>query len=138
METEYLKVTEREDEPVDGMQPFDVLNPACPSRTVLRHLTDRWTPLVVGVLAAGPARFGELRDQVGGVTAKVLTQTLRSMERDGLVVRRALATMPPRVDYELTALGRTLVEPLDALRGWAEQHAGEVLEARSSYDEATL
>ena len=119
---------------MDPQPRFDVLDPGCPSRTVLRHLTDRWTPLVVGVLAEGPARFGEVRDQVGGVTAKVLTQTLRSMERDGLVSRRAQPTMPPRVDYELTTLGLTLVEPLDALRGWAEQHAGEVLEARSSYD----
>lgn len=119
---------------MDARRRFDVLDPACPSRSVLRHLTDRWTPLVVGVLAEGPARFGEVRDQVGGVTAKVLTQTLRSMERDGLVSRRAQSTMPPRVDYELTPLGLTLVAPLDALRSWAEQHAGEVLGARSSYD----
>ena len=117
---------------------FDVLSPACPSRSVLRHVVDRWTPLVVAVLADGPRRFGELRTRVGGVTPKVFTETLRSMERDGLLTRTATPGVPPRVDYELTDLGRTLVEPLDALRGWAEQHAGEVLEARSSYDETTL
>lgn len=115
---------------------FDVMNPACPSRTVLRHLTDRWTPLVVGALEEGPLRFGELRDSIGGVTAKVLTETLRSMERDGLVTRTAHDVMPPRVDYALTPLGRTLVPPLQALRSWAQDHAAEVLEATESAETA--
>lgn len=109
---------------------FDVMNPACPSRTVLRHLTDRWTPLVVGALEGGPRRFGELREAIGGVTAKVLTETLRSMQHDGLVTRTAHAVMPPRVDYGLTDLGLTLVEPIQALRTWAQDHAAEVLKAR--------
>ena len=113
---------------------FDILSPACPSRTVLRHVVDRWTPLVVTVLADGPSRFGELRARVGGVTPKVLTQTLRSMERDGLVTRTQLPGVPPRVDYELTDLGRSLQAPIDALRTWIEANSARILAHRESYD----
>ena len=113
---------------------FDILSPACPSRTVLRHVVDRWTPLVVMVLAEGPSRFGELRSRVGGVTPKVLTQTLRSMERDGLVTRTQLPGVPPRVDYELTDLGRSLQAPIDALRTWIHTHSAQILAHRESYD----
>ena len=113
---------------------FDILSPACPSRTVLRHVVDRWTPLVVTVLADGPSRFGELRARVGGVTPKVLTQTLRSMERDGLVTRTQLPGVPPRVDYELTELGRSLQAPIDALRTWIHTHSAQILAHRESYD----
>mgnify|MGYP002871510210 FL=1 len=113
---------------------FDILSPACPSRTVLRHVVDRWTPLVVTVLADGPSRFGELRARVGGVTPKVLTQTLRSMERDGLVTRTQLPGVPPRVDYELTDLGRSLQSPIDALRTWIHTHSAQILAHRESYD----
>ncbi|AFV91142.1 Transcriptional regulator [Acidipropionibacterium acidipropionici ATCC 4875] len=115
---------------------FDVMDPACPSRTVLRRLTDRWTPLIVTVLSGGSRRFGQVRDEVGGITAKVLTQTLRSMERDGLVTRSITASVPARVDYELTELGRSLIEPIQVLRGWAEAHASQVLDARASWDGA--
>ena len=113
---------------------YDILAPACPSRTVLRHVVDRWTPLVVAVLARGPHRFGELRAAVGGITPKVLTETLRSMERDGLVTRDQAPGVPPRVDYALTPLGTTLAEPMGALRAWAEGHAEEVLGTRARYD----
>ena len=113
---------------------FDILSPACPSRTVLRHVVDRWTPLVVMVLADGPSRFGELRARVGGVTPKVLTQTLRSMERDGLVTRTQLQGVPPRVDYELTDLGHSLQAPIDALRTWIHTHSAQILAHRESYD----
>ena len=113
---------------------FDILSPACPSRTVLRHVVDRWTPLVVTVLADGPSRFGELRARVGGVTPKVLTQTLRSMERDGLVTRTQLPGVPPRVDYELTDLGRSLQAPISALRTWIHAHSAQILAHRESYD----
>lgn len=113
---------------------YDILSPACPSRTVLRHVVDRWTPLVVAVLARGPHRFGELRAAVGGITPKVLTETLRSMERDGLVTRDQAPGVPPRVDYALTPLGTTLAEPMGALRAWAEGHAEEVLGNRARYD----
>ncbi|MCT1366721.1 helix-turn-helix transcriptional regulator [Rothia sp. p3-SID1597] len=113
---------------------FDVMDPRCPSRTVLRHVTGRWTPLIVTSLNDGPLRFTELRGRVGGVTPKVLTQTLRSMERDGFVVRHVTGTVPPRVDYELTAVGRSLTEPIRALRTWAEEHAVAVLESRAAHD----
>lgn len=113
---------------------FDILSPACPSRTVLRHVVDRWTPLVVTVLADGPTRFGELRTRVGGVTPKVLTQTLRSMERDGLVTRTQLPGVPPRVDYELTDLGRSLRAPIGALRAWIQDNSAQILAHRESYD----
>ena len=113
---------------------FDILSPACPSRTVLRHVVDRWTPLVVTVLADGPSRFGELRSRVGGVTPKVLTQTLRSMERDGLVTRTQLPGVPPRVDYELTDLGRSLQAPIGALCTWIQDNSAQILAHRESYD----
>lgn len=113
---------------------FDVLSPACPSRAVLRHVVDRWTPLVVVVLADGPLRFGELRSRIGGITPKVLTQTLRSMERDGLVSRTQYPGVPPRVDYELTDLGRGLRAPIDALRAWVRENSAEILDHRAAYD----
>ncbi|WP_245195278.1 winged helix-turn-helix transcriptional regulator [Kocuria subflava] len=115
--------------------PADVLNQDCPSRTVLRHLTDRWAPMILTVLAPGqPVRFTELRRTVQGVSPKVLTETLRSMERDGLVTRRVTPSVPPRVDYLLTDLGASTVEPLAALRRWAEANVGEVQRNRRRYD----
>ena len=118
----------------EALVDFDVMSPQCPSRSVLRHVVDRWTPLVVSALADGPLRFTELRRRVGGVTPKVLTQTLRSMERDGLVTRTQTGGVPPRVDYELTELGITISEPIAALRRWAQDNAREVLAARTAYD----
>ncbi len=117
------------------MLPADVLNRDCPSRTLLRHLTDRWTPMIVTVLADGRrARFTELRRAIQGVSPKVLTETLRSMERDGLVAREVTPSIPPRVDYWLTELGASTVAPLDALRRWAEQNVGVVQQNRERYD----
>ncbi|MEJ4099554.1 helix-turn-helix domain-containing protein [Corynebacterium mastitidis] len=113
----------------------DILNKNCPSRTVLRHLTDRWTPMIVTVLSPGaPVRFKDIRGAVQGISPKVLTETLRSMERDGLVHRKVTASIPPRVDYCLTDLGSTIVAPLAALREWAESHADEVEAHRERYD----
>lgn len=118
-----------------GKQAANVLSRACPSRTVLRHLTDRWTPLIIAVLGAQPeVRFKDLKQQVEGISPKVLTETLRSMETDGLVARRVTASVPPRVDYQLTELGKTTVEPINALRGWAETHLEEVLANRERFD----
>jgi DNA-binding HxlR family transcriptional regulator len=90
--------------------------------------------MVVVVLGRGRLRFGDLRTAVEGISGKVLTETLRDLERDGLVERHVYAEMPPRVEYELTTLGRTLHAPLLALSHWAEQHIVEVLEARDAYD----
>lgn len=120
---------------VSGVFPADILNQDCPSRGVLRHLTDRWTPMIVTVLADGRrARFTELRRAIEGVSPKVLTETLRSMERDGLVGREVTPSIPPRVDYWLTELGASTVAPLAALREWAEQHVSVVEQNRERYD----
>lgn len=109
----------------------------CPTRVILDRVGDKWTVLVIGALAAGPQRFTTLRQSVGGVTAKVLTQTLRAIERDGLVTRTVHAEVPPRVEYALTPLGHSLLEPVDALVGWAEVHLPEILAARATHDRVT-
>lgn len=114
---------------------FDVLSLDCPSRVVLQRIGDKWTPLVFQVLKGGPQRFSTIRSTVQGITPKVLTQTLRTLERDGLVSRHIYAEVPPRVEYALTPLGRTLLEPLDAVRLWAEANAARILAARDEYDE---
>lgn len=90
--------------------------------------------MIVIVLANGRRRFTEIRRQVDGISGKVLTDTLRDLERDGLVVRHVFAEVPPRVEYELTELGHTLHAPLEALSRWAEEHIPEVLAARDDYD----
>ncbi|MDO4820506.1 MAG: helix-turn-helix domain-containing protein [Rothia sp. (in: high G+C Gram-positive bacteria)] len=123
--------------PAAEQLPADVLSQHCPSRIVLRHLTDRWTPLIVAVLADGePVRFKDLKSTIQGISPKVLTETLRSMERDGLLTRHITASVPPRVDYQLTNLGLTTVEPLEAVRTWAETHVAEVLANRERFDAA--
>ncbi|AEG45184.1 helix-turn-helix domain-containing protein [Isoptericola variabilis] len=114
--------------------PFDPYRRACPSRTVLDRVADRWTVLVVGALEGGPLRFSHLTQRVDGVSQKMLTQTLRGLERDGLVRRTVHAEVPPRVEYELTDAGRAALEPLRALERWTLEHAGEVLAAREAYD----
>ena len=90
--------------------------------------------MVICALAAGPRRYGELRRQLQGVSSKTLTQTLRGPERDGLIVRTVHPTRPPQVEYALTALGGTMVEPLARLLAWAEVHVPELLAARERYD----
>ena len=114
-----------------------VYRPACPTRKALERVADRWTGLVVGRLAGGTKRFGELLRGIDGVTQKMLTQTLRSLERDGLVERRVYPVVPPRVEYTLTLLGRTLIEPLEAISSWATEHIGEILACQEAYDEKT-
>lgn len=113
----------------------NVFDPNCPSRMVFARIGDKWATLVIQVLSDGPLRFSELRGRVQVVTPKVLTQTLRALERDGLVSRTIFAQVPPRVDYELTPLGRTLLEPLTVLRQWAENNVSTMLRARDEYDE---
>jgi len=119
------------------MEPFDadVYAPSCPSRVVLDRIGDRWTALIVGLLEDGPRRFSEIRDATG-ITGKVLTQTLRALERDGLVTRTAYPVIPPRVDYALTPLGMTLREPLAAIRDWAETNVHAIIRARLVFDAA--
>ncbi|SEJ19585.1 transcriptional regulator, HxlR family [Arthrobacter sp. yr096] len=116
--------------------PANILDPNCPSRVIFQRIGDKWASLVIQVLGDGPVRFSELRKMVSVVTPKVLTQTLRALERDGLITRTVHAQVPPRVDYELTAVGESLLQPLSMLREWAESHVPTILEARDAYDDA--
>jgi DNA-binding HxlR family transcriptional regulator len=113
----------------------DVFARDCASRVVLDRIGDRWTVLVVVALDSGRLRFSELRKRIDGVTPKVLTQTLRALERDGILTRTVFAEVPPRVEYELTDLGRHLLGPIDAIRLWSEEHASTITENRAAYDE---
>jgi DNA-binding HxlR family transcriptional regulator len=116
----------------------DIMDPQCPSRVVFQRVGDKWASLVVQVLADGPVRFSELRKHVHVITPKVLTQTLRTLERDGLITRTVYAQVPPRVDYELTGLGLSLLGPLSVLREWAESNVPSILDARDAYDDARV
>jgi DNA-binding HxlR family transcriptional regulator len=117
---------------------YDVYRAACPMRSALDRIADKWTALIIGLLAERPHRFGELRRRIDGISQKMLTQTLRSLERAGLVARRAEATVPVTVEYSLTPLGATLVGPLEAIRVWAEAHIDEVLDARARTEVASV
>ncbi|TDT30240.1 HxlR family transcriptional regulator [Streptomyces sp. BK208] len=114
--------------------PFDVFSRACPSRGTLEHVTGRWGALTLGALYEASFRFNELRRRVDGVSEKMLAQTLHALERDGLVHREAQPTNPPRVDYDLTPLGREVAERLTALIQCLEGRMDEVLAARERYD----
>jgi len=114
----------------------DVYSKDCPSRQVLDRIGDTWSVLIVGALADGPRRYTSLARQIEGVSPKMLTQTLRGLERDGLLTRTVHPVVPPRVDYELTKLGRSLLDLVGALESWAETHMDEVFAARSTYDGA--
>lgn len=107
---------------------------ACPTRTILDRIGDRWTMLVLLLLADRTHRFTELSRAIQGISPKVLTSTLRSLERDGLILRQVYAEVPPRTEYSLTPLGATLVDAVSALDVWARTHIDEVTEARASFD----
>jgi DNA-binding HxlR family transcriptional regulator len=107
-----------------------VLNCDCPSQQVLDLIARKWTALVIAVLAGGTHRYGELLSRMGGVSQKVLTETLRALERDGLVQRTVHGEVPPRVDYSLTPLGSSLKTILVPVCRWAEEHLHEVEEFR--------
>lgn len=117
--------------------PWNVMVATCPSRTSLAKIANKWTAMIVIALSDGPQRFGALRDAVDGISGKVLTETLRDLERDGIVSRTMYNEMPPRVEYELTPLGQSLRDPLTALGRWAEKHIEDVLRAREDYDQRT-
>jgi DNA-binding HxlR family transcriptional regulator len=107
---------------------------ACPVRDVLSRIGDKWSVLIVALLREGPMRFSELRRSVEGISQRMLTLTLRGLERDGLVTRTVTPTTPPRVDYELTRLGRTLLEPIMSLVEWAEKNRPAIQTARERFD----
>ena len=106
----------------------------CPSREALDRIGDKWSSLIVGLLEEGPMRFSDLQRAIGGITQKMLTQTLRSLERDGLVKRTVYPEVPPHVEYQLTDLGATLIEPLAVLRDWAQTNIAKVALAQQAYD----
>jgi DNA-binding HxlR family transcriptional regulator len=131
--TNYQRETDRE-QPMAEHPEFNVLTATCPSRTSLARIANKWMAMVVSALGDGRLRFSDLRATVDGISGKVLTNTLRELERDGLVSRHVYAEIPPRVEYELTELGHTLHAPLRALGSWAEEHIEEVLTAREVFD----
>lgn len=107
-----------------------------PVTETLARIGDKWSVLIVMMLSEGPRRFSELKRMVDGISQRMLTLTLRGLERDGLVTRTVTPTIPPRVDYELTALGRSLREPVSALGEWAIANRPAMLAARAGYDAA--
>lgn len=111
---------------------------ACPTRMVLDRIADKWAVLLLGMLSEGPLRFNELRRRIEGLSQKMLSQSLKSLERDGLVHRKAIATVPVTVEYSITELGRTLTTTVDALRIWAETHIEDVLASQRQYDNRDL
>jgi len=113
----------------------DVSAERCPAiREVLSRVGDKWSVLIVTVLGDGRKRFSELRRRIEGISQRMLTLTLKDLERDGLVTRTVHATMPPRVEYDLTPLGRTLLEPIMALALWAGENRPAIQQARDVYD----
>ena len=124
------------DQSPEGYREPSLFSGPCPARELLDRIADKWTMLIVGVLAASsaPVRFTVLRRTISGISQKMLTQTLRQLERDGLVTRRVFPVIPPRVEYEATPLGRTLEEPLAALSAWTEKHMSEVRQAQHRFD----
>jgi DNA-binding HxlR family transcriptional regulator len=113
-----------------------VFNAKCGSQQVLDLIADRWTALVIYALAKGTQRYSELQRTIGGVSQKMLTQTLRNLERNGLVRRQVYPVVPPKVEYTLTPLGQTLIEPLRAVCKWAEEHLQDMEQARARHREA--
>lgn len=114
---------------------WNVYQAACPTRLMLNRIADKWTVLVLGLLALETKRFSLLQREIGGISQKMLTQTLRGLERDGLVLRTMYPEVPPRVEYSITPLGQTLVGLLAELRQWSETHMEEVLQAQQAYDQ---
>ena len=112
----------------------DAYDPNCPTRVVLDQIADKWAVLVLGALDDGPVRFNALKRRLAGISQKMLGQTLRDLERNGLVSRRVFATVPVTVEYSLTALGERLTERVNDLRVWAEKHIGQIVAAQSAFD----
>lgn len=117
---------------LDGWQLGNVLAAECPSRGILNHLTNRWGTLVMVALATGPHRFAELRRKVGGVSERMLSQTLKDLEADGFVLRTAHPVVPPHVDYELTPLGMQAAERLVPLVSWIENALPDILAGKAA------
>ena len=117
-----------------GMPNANVYAQACPSRAILELIADKWTLLILPALMRGPRRNGDLMRMIGGVSQKMLTQTLRELERNGLVARIDHYEVPPRVEYELTGLGRSLADAVRKLDSWAESNMTAVQAARGAFE----
>ena len=113
-----------------------ILNSRCPVRDVLDRIGDKWSVLLLSEMREGPVRFGGLRRRVPDISQRMLTETLRHLQRDGLVSRTVHPSVPPAVEYHLTSLGLSLLEPLEALVGWSSAHHAKVKAARAQFDEA--
>ncbi|MEQ1817532.1 MAG: helix-turn-helix domain-containing protein [Terricaulis sp.] len=111
---------------------------ACPVRQVLDQVGDKWTTLIIMLLDESPARFNALRRAIPDISQRMLTQTLRNLQRDGLVSRQVFPTVPPAVEYSLTPLGRSLLGPINVLAQWAEQNMAEVMKAREAFSAADI
>jgi DNA-binding HxlR family transcriptional regulator len=116
---------------------WNMMNAACPTRQVLDRIADKWTMLVIVALEHGTLRFSELRRSIDGITQKMLTQTLRALERDGLVDREVIATVPVTVRYTLTPLGHSLGDAVGAIRAWAYANMDAIEVARDAYEPGT-
>ena len=128
-------VADVEAKPLPRNRHSDLFHSECPVRTVFDRITSRWAPLVLVKLAEGPLRFYELRDQIGGISEKVLSEKLRLLTRDGLVDRTVEPTIPPRVSYALTDTGHSLAKPLRQLMRWVADHGEAVLAAHERHDD---
>lgn len=116
--------------------PYDIYDDRCPTRDVLSRLADKWALLVLGCLERGPHRFNNLRRSIRGITQKMLTQTLRKLERDGLISREIFPTVPVTVEYRLSPLGQTLTQTVSLLTLWVEDNMDAMSAAQSAYDQA--
>lgn len=112
---------------------ISVLDETCPARQALNLITSKWTVLIIYALAEGPSRFNQLQRTIGGITQKMLTQSLRQLELDGILTRTVYSTVPPQVEYELTSLGKTLIKPLNALCDWAETYYADIESNRAVF-----
>ncbi len=128
--TTHTAVTAR-----DGVVRLDPKSSTCQAvNGVLARVGDKWSVLIIVLLGDGPKRFNEMKRLVGGISQRMLTLTLRGLERDGLVTRTVFPTIPPRVDYELTALGRSLRQAVEPLGQWAQGHVGAIHKAQQKFD----
>lgn len=118
-------------------QEYDVYLAECKSRQLLDRLSDKWVSLVLCALGEGDLRYSELARKIAGVSQKMLTQTLRTLERDGLLTRSVTPTVPVTVEYALTDLGRSLLGVVEQMKDWAEDHMDQVTVARKAYDRRT-
>jgi len=135
---DWILVTSTEVGHLVGTVPYDVLDVACPSRMVLARVGEKWTVRILLSLDRSVLRFSELRALLTDITPKVLTETLRALERDGLVARQVFAEVPPRVEYRLTPLGTSLLDALQTMRSWSEANAPLILESRARADAAAV